>query len=46
MYIVLFTTSGAASCPAVTPVENVNLTPSWPTLPVVIWVSPLNRVLA
>jgi hypothetical protein len=46
MYIVLSTTSGAASCPALTPVENVSFVPSCDTLPAVISTSGLNLVFA
>ena len=46
MNIVSFTTSGAASCPAVAPVENVTLTASPRTESGVIWLRVLKRVLA
>src|SRR5215217_5168062 len=45
-YIVLFTTSGAASCPRTKPVENVAFTDSCFTDPGVTWSSALKRVLA
>src|SRR5436189_3636550 len=45
MYIVLLTTIGAASCPRFTAVENVQATLRFVTFPVLIWSSPLNRVL-
>src|SRR3954451_17935212 len=46
MYMVLFTTMGAASRPRSVPVENVHASFRFCTLPVLIWSSPLNRVLA
>ena len=42
----LFTTSGAASCPLFTPIEKVKATCSWPTFCVLISFSSLYRVLA
>lgn len=39
--IVLSATIGAASWPLTTPVENLNATCSWATLPLLIWSSPL-----
>ena len=45
MNIVPSTTSGAASCPATTPVENVILTPNCLTDSVVMSLSELYRVL-
>ena len=45
-YIVLPTTSGAASCPRSTPVEKLQASLSCDAFAVVIWSSPLNRVLA
>ena len=44
MNIVLPTTSGAASCPATMPVENVQDTPRRPTFCALISSRPLNRV--
>src|SRR5215212_5498451 len=46
MYIVLSTTSGAASCPRVTPVEKLQASWSCPAFWAVIWVSPLYLVEA
>jgi hypothetical protein len=46
MYIVLFTTSGDASCPLRTPVEKVAVTRSWLTFAAVIWFRDEKRVLA
>ncbi len=40
-YMVLPTTSGAASCPRLTPVENVQASPSRDTFAAVIWPRPL-----
>src|SRR5215216_3162059 len=45
-YMVLLTTSGAASCPRSMPVENVVVSVSRAAFPVVICRSPLYRVLA
>src|SRR3954471_16715469 len=46
IYMVLLTTIGAASCPRLTPVENVQDIFRLVALPLLIWSSPLNRVLA